>query len=69
MDNYITGKGKFEYATGCFYRGEFVNNVKHGKGIYTWKNLNSYKVNLFDAVYALPRLNSACYIYAGSVCQ
>jgi hypothetical protein len=28
--------GRFEYATGVVYEGQFLNRLKHGEGEQTW---------------------------------
>lgn len=52
-NNKICGKGKFDFANNCFYRGEFQDNHKHGKGIYTWANGNCYKVSIVACMFAV----------------
>lgn len=32
------GHGIQEWPDGCKYGGEFVNNLKHGTGVFTWAN-------------------------------
>lgn len=34
----ISGEGKIIYQNGDSYEGYFLNNKKHGRGIYTRKN-------------------------------
>lgn len=32
------GHGIQEWSDGCKYEGGFVNNLKHGTGVFTWTN-------------------------------
>ncbi len=32
------GQGIQEWPDGCKYEGDFVNNLKHGTGVFTWPN-------------------------------
>lgn len=31
-----------KYPDGRIYQGEFLNDMKHGKGVYTWPNGKIY---------------------------
>uniref|UniRef100_A0A672QRY2 Ankyrin repeat and MYND domain containing 1 n=1 Tax=Sinocyclocheilus grahami TaxID=75366 RepID=A0A672QRY2_SINGR len=36
-----------EWQDGCNYEGGFVNNLKHGTGVFTWPNGEFYKGSVF----------------------
>ncbi|XP_059399804.1 ankyrin repeat and MYND domain-containing protein 1-like [Carassius carassius] len=36
-----------EWPDGCKYEGEFVNNLKHGTGVFTWPSGEFYKGSFF----------------------
>lgn len=38
----ILGKGKFTWASGVVYEGEFTYNKIEGEGTYTWPEGSSY---------------------------
>lgn len=38
----MQGQGKIEFSTGDSYEGSCANDFQEGKGIYTWKNLDTY---------------------------
>ena len=42
QDEKMQGQGKIEFSTGDSYEGSCANDFQEGKGIYTWKNLDTY---------------------------
>ena len=42
------GKGKFTYANGNVYEGDYHNDKRHGKGKYTLANGDVYEGNFQD---------------------
>ena len=38
----LHGQGKYYYANGDFYQGEFLNDLPHGQGVYVLANGNIY---------------------------
>ena len=38
----MTGKGEYKWVDGRSYRGEYVNDKKHGYGEYTWADGRRY---------------------------
>jgi len=35
-----SGSGRYDFANGDFYDGEWKSGLRHGKGTYVWKELN-----------------------------
>jgi hypothetical protein len=38
----LHGKGKYLYANGNHYQGEFINDLPHGQSVYILENGNIY---------------------------
>lgn len=38
----VNGQGTYQWKSGAFYTGEFVDGVRHGYGFYTYSNGNTY---------------------------
>lgn len=34
----MTGKGKYTWANGITYEGDFLNNEINGQGVFKWPN-------------------------------
>jgi hypothetical protein len=43
----MNGYGVRIYATGNTYEGQWANDLKHGKGKFTWKEGNKYNGDYF----------------------
>lgn len=39
----MNGTGRYEWADGKFYEGQFLNDKMHGKGVYNYGDGNLYK--------------------------
>lgn len=39
----MCGMGEYLQADGRMFRGDWLNNKMHGKGIYTWKDDRKYE--------------------------
>ena len=44
----FTGHGKAFYINGDVYEGEYLEGLRHGKGIYTYKNKCVYEGDFFE---------------------
>ena len=44
----MLGKGKFMYKNGRSYEGDYVNDKKHGYGVYTWENGSTFEGSWFE---------------------
>ena len=42
MNGKKVGRGKFIWADGSVYEGDFLDNNLHGKGVYTWIDKKAY---------------------------
>ena len=41
-NNKKCGKGRFKYEDGRCYKGDFLDDIKHGEGEYTWLDKRKY---------------------------
>ena len=39
----MNGRGRYEWADGRSYEGDWMDGKKHGKGVYTWKDGKRYE--------------------------
>lgn len=46
IDGKKSGRGRIDYADGCVYDGEFLDDAPHGKGIYTTTDKGIYEGQL-----------------------
>ncbi len=44
-DYNFNGKGKFTFANGMYYEGDFVNGARHGDGKFSWSTDGNYEGN------------------------
>ena len=47
-DNNIHGHGKYKWADGREYTGDWVTNKMHGSGIFTWADGRKYQGQYYD---------------------
>lgn len=50
---HVDGRGRKQgmgrcVVDGCFYEGEFLNDLKHGKGVLTWPDGRQYEGQFAD---------------------
>ena len=38
----LEGQHEYEYENGCRYNGNWKNNRRHGKGVFTWPSGATY---------------------------